>query len=162
MSDPFARLPLNRATPTLPVHAMKTYGVKAPLSTHWRPAGCKESDCANYRHGWRIHIELIVERRQQGKGELLLEQIKLSGKRFRVVQEGPGKTYWEFEAGQSCFDGDLMRHRVRVGKPELFVVRGGDWRGNPRGEQRVHNNIENWIDDMSEHRDKLLTRLAQG
>ncbi|KJK44438.1 hypothetical protein UK23_29505 [Lentzea aerocolonigenes] len=159
MRDPFARLKLNRATPQLPAHAMKTYGIQAPLSTHWRVATCQDADCANYRHGWRIHIERIAKR---ANGELLLRDIKQSGKRFRTVDLGPGQTFWEFEAGQTCFDGDAGRHRVRIGRPELFIVRGGDWRGNPRGEQRTHQSMADWIDDMSEHRDKLLTRLAQG
>lgn len=157
MASPFRAL--NRATPTLPASAMKTYSIRAPLATHWRPAGCQEANCANWRNGWRIHIEHVT---RMANGELLLRDIKQSGKRFRVVDEGVGKTYWEFEAGQSCFDGDLMRHKVRVGRPELFVVRGGDWRGNPREEQRVHTGIADWIEDMSETRDKLMTRLAQG
>lgn len=159
MRDPFAHIKPYWHQPRLPVHVMKTYGVRAPLSTHWRPAGCRESGCPYYLNGWRVHIERITQR---ANGEFLLSRIKRSGKRFRTVDLGPGQTFLEFEAGQSCFDGDAMRHKVSVGRPELFVVRGGDWRGNPRGEQRVHHNMADWIDDMSEHRDKLMTRLAQG
>lgn len=157
MASPFRAL--NREIPKLPAEAMKTYSIRAPKDTHWRAAGCQEANCANYLNGWRIRIEKITA---MANGELLLRDIKGSGKRFRVVDEGIGKTYWEFEAGQNCFDGDLMRHKVRIGKPELFIVRGGDWRGNPRGEQRVHTGIADWIDDMTENRDKLMTRLAQG
>ena len=150
---------LERLAPKLPVQAMTTYSIKAPAETHWRVATCAEASCKNYRHGWRIHIEKITK---MANGELLLRDIKGSGKRFRVVDEGVGQTYWEFEAGQSCFDGDVGRHRIRIGRPELYIVRGGDWRGNPRGERRVHTDIDGWIDDMSTNRDKLLTRLAQG
>ncbi len=150
---------VNRVTPQLPASAMQTYSIQAPPATHWKAAGCQESNCANWRNGWRVHIERVAAR---ANGELLLRDIKASGKRFRIVDLGPGQTFWEFEAGQSCFDGDLLRHRVRVGRPELFVVRGGDWRGNPRGDQRVHTDIADWVDDMQEHRDKLMTRLAQG
>lgn len=157
LGSPFRRM--NYIQPNLPASAMKTYSIRQPLSTHFRAVGCKEAGCLNYLFGWRIHIEPIAKR---PNGELVLRDIKQSGRRFRVVDEGPGQTYWVFEAGQLCFDGQAGRHKVPVGKPALFVVRGGDWRGNPRGEQRVHHNMADWVDDMSEHRDKLMTRLAQG
>jgi hypothetical protein len=150
---------LNRVMPKLPVEAMTTYSIQAPAQTHWRVATCAEADCANWRNGWRIHIEKITK---LANGEKLVADIKGSGKSWRVLDLGLGQTFWEFEAGQSCFNGDVGQHRVRVGRPELFVVRGGDWRGNPRAERRVHTDIAGWIDDMSTNRDKLMTRLARG
>lgn len=149
---------LTRIMPKGPAHLYRTYSVEAP-PWHWKPAGCAEADCANRRHGWRIHVQTVAG---LANGDLLLRDIKASGKRYRVVDEGPGKTYWEFEAGQTCFDGDLMRHKIRIGRPELFLVKGGDWRGNPRGEQTQILTPENWVDSIQNLRDKLMTRHARG
>ena len=38
-----------------------------------------------------------------------------------------------FEAGQQCF----TQHHV-PDRPQFFVVRDGDWRGNPTGQNRLH------------------------
>lgn len=143
---------LFRLPPSMPVQAWTTYSIQTPISTHFRKATCAEVDCEAYRCGWRVHVEAI--------GPELTHAAKTSGARFVVQEVGPGHTYLVFEAGQICFG--AARHRVRVGRPELFVVRHGDWRGNPSGQRRVHTDMAGWIDDMSTNRDKLMTRLARG
>ena len=49
---------MNRITPGLPVADMKTYGIRAPLATHWRKASCVEVECEGHRTGW---LTVIVE-----------------------------------------------------------------------------------------------------
>ena len=46
-----------RIEPALPAHAMKTYQIYSPISTHYRPATCAEVQCAAYEHGWRTRVE---------------------------------------------------------------------------------------------------------
>jgi hypothetical protein len=50
-----------------------------------------------------------------------------------------------------------------VGRPELFIVRGGDYRGNPLGTPtRVHARPEDWVEDFSTHTQAIADRLEKG
>lgn len=147
--------PLNRC----PVSAVKTYSIEQPISTHFRKATCQEVNCTNFTKGFKVHVEKVLA---MPNGVNILAMIKGSGKKFVELAVAPGQTWLEFEAGQSCFDGDSGRHVTSLERPALFVVRGGDWRGNPRGEQRTHASGYDWADDMQNHRDKLLSAVERG
>ena len=54
-----------------------------------------------------------------------------------------GLTVFRFEAYQRCF----ADHQTR---PELYVVRDGDYRGNPTGRKRQHTSAADWVDHMQE------------
>lgn len=139
--------------PLLPVTARKTYAIHSPLATHTRPATCVEVDCPNYLHGWRVHVEAV--------GPELAHAAKTSGARHKVVELSAGHTYLVFEAGQICFG--AARHRIGVDRPQLFVVRDGDRRGNPRGTPvRQHTRPEHWVEDFAEHQQSLADAANKG
>lgn len=147
--------PVTRITPQLPTHAMKTYGIVAPLTTHFREASCAEVGCDAHLNGWKTVIDSSTE-----LGARQLNYIRLhSGRKYNDVT-GLGTTMVTllFAAGQKCF----RQHRMPLDREPLYVVRGGDWRGNPRGESLRHKNAENWLDDFANHQDRLATRLDQG
>lgn len=148
--------PINRLAPKLPPQAMKTYGVVAPLETHWRTATCAEVECPAYRNGWKTVIDSGTE-----LGARQLNYIRLhSGRKYNDATElNTTMVTLLFPSGQKCF----QQHRVRTGRPDIFIVRDGDWRGNPRGTPIIkHKNAENWLDDFANHQDRLATRLGQG
>jgi len=134
-----------RIDPALPVQAYKTFQIQAPHSTHFRKATCAEADCPHHLQGWQ---SVIDERTELGQRQAHYIR-KQSGRRFREDQHSVGMTVFTFEPGQTCFASD--DHRVRLDKPELFVVRDGDWRGNPTGRRRQHARPEDWVDDFGEH-----------
>jgi hypothetical protein len=145
--------PVNRIEPKLPAAAYKTYELAAPVATHWRKASCADIDCPRYLNGWRVHVEQI--------GPELTHAAKTSGRRFQELRVAEGQTYLVFEAGQPCFQ--VSEHRKRVDRPELYVVRDGDWRGNPRRtEARRHSRPEHWVEDFAEHQDRLATARGEG
>lgn len=146
--------PVNRIKPALPASAMKTYAIDAPRDTHWRPATCAEVGCSHLEHGWK---SIVDESTELGARQAWYIRTQ-SGRSFVETRDASGLTTFTFAPGQRCF----TAHKVRTGRPELFVVRGGDWRGNPRGTTRVHASPEDWVDDFATHQDKLATRLAQG
>ena len=166
---------LNRITPRLPEYAMKTYQVSAPLATHWRKASCAEVECEGHRFGW---VTLIDERGIESAETVETTQVHvhkmraladrdaqrayyirhLSGRSFLESKDSSGATVFDFAPGQDCFN----EHQVRVERPELFEVRGGDWRGNPRREQMTHNRPGFWVEDFAEHQNRLATRLDRG
>jgi hypothetical protein len=150
---------LNRIEPLGPASAYKTYSVAAPRSTHFRTATCKEVECDGYRFGFAAVIDETTE---LGQGQAYYIR-KESGRRFREERLPDGRTMFTFEAGQQCFRSGDTAHMIRLDKPEIYVVRDGDWRGNPRGtEARQHHSADDWIDDMANHQDAIATRIQRG
>jgi hypothetical protein len=143
-----------RVEPALPPAAMKTYAVVVPRETHFRRATCVEVNCRNYQCGWQTRIdEDTVLGRQQAY--YIRRQ---SGRRFQEVK-AEGLTVFVFEQGQQCF----AQHEVPLERDPVFLVRGGDWRGNPLGvPPRVHRRAEDWVEDFAEHQQKLADRIKEG
>jgi hypothetical protein len=156
--------PVTRVDPKLPVGAMQTYQILAPAPTHFRPATCAEADCGNYRHGWVTQIDELTD---QGKLQAWWIRNR-SGRSFREDRDAaPGLTVFTFEAGQTCFYRlgeplDPARpHQVRIDRPEIFLVRGGDWRGHT-GDVRRHTSPADWVDDFGEHQLRLADKVERG
>lgn len=144
---------INRPQPLLPASARKTFSILMPTESHWRKATCKEIDCPRYLNGWKAQVENMSPQQ--------IHTIQQGGWKYRELRVAPGETWWLFEAGQTCFQADL--HRVQLGKPELFVVRDGDWRGNPRRTPVLrHKRPELWVEQFSEHQAKLAAARQQG
>jgi hypothetical protein len=146
--------PINRIAPVLPVGAMQTYQVIAPVSTHWRDATCVEVDCQHHLRGWRTVVD---ESTTLGQGQAYY--IRHDRTRSHTEEKlASGLTQFTFKPGQNCF----TKHRVRVPKPEIYIVRDGDWRGNPTGRRRVHTNARDWVEDFGEHQLTVEERVKRG
>lgn len=145
-----------RLTPAMPVTAYKTYRILSPQQTHFRPATCAEVDCPAYLNGWTTTID---ESAVQGQGQAHYIR-RESGRRFMEERLPTGLTRFTFEAGQRCFGSD--KHQVRLDRPELYLVRDGDWRGNPTGRKREHANAADWIEDFGEHQQRLADEMKKG
>lgn len=131
--------------------AYKTYSIHQPLATHFRPATCAEVDCPHYLEGWMTRVEHCNAEQ--------LHAARNSGRRYRELALRPGETYLHFEAGQKCFH--WSDHRTPVGRPELYVIRDGDARGNPTGRRDLVSG-ETWNDDFGEHQERLADLLKEG
>jgi hypothetical protein len=143
-----------RLDPAMPVTAYKTYQVAAPLATHYRTARCEEVDCGQQANGWASPID---ESTDLGKQQAWYIRNQ-SGRRYRENRNLlPGLTVFEFEPGQQCF----AEHHVPLDRPALYVVRDGDWRGNPTG-RTARRRPDDWVDDFATHQDKLKTELEKG
>lgn len=140
--------------PRMGPESYKTYSIVAPLATHFRPATCEEVGCPDFLHGWKNRIEgLTPEQVHTMRHE--------SGRKYTELQVAPGETWLVFEAGQSCFR--VSKHRAPIGRPELYVVRDGDRRGNPRGTKaRLHQRAELWQEDFAEHQQGLADAIQEG
>jgi hypothetical protein len=145
-----------RVTPNLPASEYRTYAIAAPRATHYRPASCAEARCAAHEHGWRSTVD---ERTDLGRAQARYVRLE-SGRRYTEHRdEGSGLTVFEFRPGQRCFSA----HQVSLDRPPLYVVRDGDWRGNPRGtEPRVHARPEDWVEDFATHQDRLSRLIERG
>ncbi len=139
-----------RIDPAGPVGAYQTYSVTSPLDTQVR-AACEQVDCPQWRHGWRT---LVDEAADLGREQAAY----IRGQSRRTFRERPGPgglTEFLFESGQRCF----ADHRTR---PEVYVVRGGDWRGNPTGQKRTHTRPIDWVEDFGEHQLRVADQIERG
>lgn len=141
-----------RLEPNMPAHAYQTFQISMPLESHWRRATCAEVDCPQYLNGWRVRLEPLSEEDRWA--------IHRSGLKYDRLDVAEGETWLIFEAGQPCFASS--EHRAPIGRPELFIVKGGDWRGNPRGDVRQHKRAEDWVDQFANHQDRLKQAIDQG
>lgn len=140
-----------RLPPGMPVTAYKTYQIVSPLSTHYRNGTCEEANCPDWRFGWRIRVEVLDAQQ--------LHDVRNCGRRYSEVQVAENETWLVYEAGQPCF---RSPHKIPLNRPELFVVRGGDWRGNPLGDVFQHSGAESWVDDFATHQDRIQTAIDRG
>lgn len=127
----------------------KTFGIRAPLSTHFRKATCEEVDCADWRYGWKLRWDVLSESDRH--------LITHCGRKYVIDQE-----WIIFEAGQPCFRFDV--HRTRVDRPELYLVKGSHMSMASRhaGGAMQHKNVEDWIDDFQNTTDKVVQQLKEG
>ncbi len=166
----------------LPAHKRVTYGIRSPFDTHTRPADCDEVDCAGWRNGWVTVVDESTAlgaqqaafiRRTCVRDSVTLRPDVLGGRRrytettdTHPMQDGTGSpagtvqglTEFRFPPGQPCF----REHRVPVGRPELYIVRDGDHRGNPTGTIRTHTRPEHWVEDFAEHQQALHDAHERG
>ena len=151
MSD----VPVSRVKTRTPVEMMQTFQVVAPKSTHTRPATCEEVECAHYARGWSMKIDLGTD-----LGQKQAYYIKhSSGRSYKVVSQRDGLVTLEFAPSQPCF----QEHRLPTGRPEIFRVKGGDYRGNPlRTPVRTHKKAEFWVEEFAENQDRLKTQIERG
>lgn len=155
MRDPFGNLPSSRRPfAGLPPTAVRSFTIKAPVSTHFRPATCAEIECPAWAHGWVTYID-----EGDGQGRQQAQYIRARSERaFTERREPDGRTAFVFKPGQRCFrSGD---HRVPLEREPLFVARVGDWRGTI-GDPYQHKGRDpggDWVNQYMEHIDRLVTQ----
>ena len=143
---------VNRIAPQLPVSAMRSFEVFSPLETHTRKARCEEVECQHNGRGWITKIDVVMP-----EGQMRANYIRLhSGRSFTFTEEGTLITF-TFPAGQQCFSD----HRVSLERPAIFVVRDGDWRGNPTGFRRALRD-DDWVDTFANHQIQLAEAQNRG
>lgn len=141
-ADPF------RVTPAMDATAYKTYSIRAPRSTHSRKATCAEVGCPNHENGWVTRVDEATELGARQAGYIR----RMSGRKFAEGRDEAGLTEFVFPPGQKCF----AEHFVPLDREPQYLVLGGDWRGNPRGDAPVvHRTFDDWANDFGDHQDRL-------
>lgn len=135
----------------LPPQFIKSYVLLAPRDTTVI-AACSEVGCQHWAHGWD---SVIDERTLLGKSQADYIRTR-SGRTFRELgAPESGVTVFRFEPFQRCF----REHRTN---PVQYVVRGGDWRGNPRHEGRLHKTAADWQEDSALHQQRIAQAIERG
>jgi hypothetical protein len=139
-----------RIEPNMPAHLYQTYSITAPMDTTV-VAACEQVACPAWTRGWD---SVIDERTELGKQQAHYIRTQ-SGRTFREMKTDAGLTVFRFEAHQRCFE----EHRTR---PEIYLVRDGDHRGNPTGRRRQHTRPADWVEDMAENQGHLIDLKQKG
>jgi hypothetical protein len=138
------------APPLMPAQRYRTFAIRSPRDVTV-VAACKDAGCVKWAHGWETALDERVPAHAEAAAWIRLQ----SGRTFTETRDQPGLTVFRFEAFQRCFDD----HRTR---PERYLVRGGDYRGNPLREQRIHARPADWVEDMAGHLDGLKSAIERG
>lgn len=152
---PFGTAVINRVAPLADPRAYQTYTMRRPLSTHWVPATCEEAGCLAWQNGWSTTVDVST-----GLGRAQHDYLRRDRTRSPHMEQVTAHLVrFDYPPGTRCFrSGD---HRVPLERPSVFVVRDGDWRGNPTGRRRVLG-ADDWTDDFRNHEDKLATARERG
>lgn len=145
----------DRITPAGSPEQYKTFQVVAPISTHTEVISCEQAECPQYARGWKMTIDLNTD-----LGQKQAHYIKnLAGRSYKKLSAVNGLVELEFAANQPCFG----EHRVRIDRPEIYRVKGGDFRGNPlRTPTRTHKRPEFWLEEFQANQDRLKTAEERG
>lgn len=146
---------MGRITPRVEAQHYQTFQVTSPIATHTRRASCEEVECGSYLRGWKMVLDLNTE-----LGRKQAHYIKHNaGRSYVIDDQRDGMVTLIFKANQNCF----AEHRVPLDRPEIYRVKGGDFRGNPlRTPTRVHKKPEHWVEEFAEHQDKIKTAIEKG
>jgi hypothetical protein len=136
--------------------AYKSYTMRAPIKTHWRPATCDEFECDAYINGFITTVDLTSDLGQKQYHYLTHDR----SRSYTMQRVSLQIVKFIYGPGNRCFKSD--DHKVAIGKPPRLLVVGGDWRGNPRGDFRIHTRVDDWVDDSREHQDKIATIVNRG
>jgi hypothetical protein len=143
----------------LPVQHYRSFRVSSPRSTHTKPATCAEFGCIAHFKGW----DTVVPETSPDPQAFTAATVRAAAKglldmyrRHCTEERMPdGMVKFRFPPGQRCFRWES--HRVSLNRPELYIVRGGDWRANT-GLIRRHTGPrapELWVEDSQETFDKV-------
>jgi hypothetical protein len=144
---------INRIPPALGAEHMKTYQVLQPTTTHFRPATCAEVECAASAQGWVTKIDVGTELGQRQANYIRLK----SGRNYAATEAGTLVTF-HFPPGQECF----TPHRVSLERDQIFRVKGGDFRGNPRRIEPVTLRPDDWVDSFQNHQQHVADVHEKG
>lgn len=152
---PFGDTLVSRSAPLMPASAYSTYGMLRPLKTHFRPATCEEAGCKAYRSGWVTTVDLGTELGQRQYHYISHDKTRS----FTVQRASLTLVKVVYPPGNRCFRS--ASHKVSVGREPRFIVAHGDWRGYLE-RPRAHTRAEFWVEEFSEHADRLVTTLGRG
>lgn len=131
--------------------AFTTFGMRAPLATHFIELPCKIAQCKGYVHGWTSTLDP-----KRAEHLPLIAHI-VSGRSERRWSHGPvtpeGYMTFVFPPGQPCMRNS--HHRRDESKQEFYVVRAGDYR-TPIGQRDPKAmSFDNWVETFDRNQNVL-------
>ncbi len=145
---------INRIQPLTDPRAYQTYQWLAPKASHFRPATCEEVECQEYLLGFVVTVDEHTELGQK-QAHYIRHDRSRRHEEIRTIDST--LTEFIFEPGQTGFG---HQHQVQI-RPEIFVKKDGDFRGNPTGRKQILSQ-QDWKDDFGEHLENLADEQEKG
>lgn len=135
---------------TLETQAYTSFGMSAPLRTHFITYPCSIARCHGYVNGWTTVLDPMREE------HLPFIRHILAGERrwFKGPVTEEGYLQFQFPAGQSCFKNSHSTRNYEV--PELYIVRSGDFRTLPHLRNPHAMSFDNWIEAFNKNQNALV------
>ena len=152
---PYGRVQVMMPTGDLPPHMYKRYAASAPMRTHWRQATCAEVECDGYLNGFVTFVDVSLELGRKQHYFLTHDRERT----YTINQTGQYTFEFIYPPGNPCFQ--RGSHRTGIGRPPFLLVHNGDWRASSREPYR-HTRVEDFVDDMNNNSDWLLTLARRG
>lgn len=146
-------------TVDVPAGAFQTFGVSAPIETHYRPATCAEVECEARANGWTTLMAAGSDELAFLTGAVCAGTVDGHRRHYTAEPAGDGFVRLTFPAGQPCFKASV--HRVPLERPAIFTVRSGDI-ARAAGAARVHTRPEHWVEEFTETLDGVRTIRERG
>ena len=142
--------------PNMDPHEYQTFSLRRPRRTHWRSATCEEADCEAYRTGWVTTVDLSTDLGQR-QYHFITHDRERKPSMQKIIDT---LVKFVYGPGFRCFG---TKHKVSIDRPPVFLVLGGDWRGNPRAiPTRTHTKGELWVEQFEENLDAIRTIQERG
>jgi len=146
-----------RLAPQGPASAYETFEIKTPRGPAFeRPATCEDVGCDAWRYGWVTRVPIASD---------LEHAIRLERSRrpWTAEHRDENTVAFTYAPGTPCFAASTHRTAVRPDLPQTFLVKDGDWRGNPRGTRpRIHQRPEDWVEHLQENTAVVQQRIERG
>lgn len=157
MPPVFHQPPLNRMPQQLGPEYYKSYTMSMPLSSHWRKVTCEQYECDAWKYGFVLDIDVSTELGQKQFYYVTHDK----SRKYSMQRPSLNQFKFVYPPGNAGFAGPQHDHYLPLGREPIFLVRGGDWRGNPRKTPtRVHAEVGDWVEDFAENQD-YLAQIAQ-
>lgn len=150
---------LNRPEPALPAEYVMTFGIWRPITTHTVPATCEQVGCPRLATGFAVRADMMTDLGQAQAHYIRTECGRPFTEEPQMLPNGQIQIIlFQFPPGVECFE-----EHVRVlERPPFYVTKGGDWRGDPRGDPVKRWYEADWVDAFANHQDHIATRVERG
>ncbi len=137
----------------LPPEAFTSFGMRAPLRTHFIELPCSVAQCKGWVHGWTTTLDPMRPEHLPLIAHIVDGR---SGRRWTRGEASPeGYLTFHFTSGQPCFRNS--HHKRDEEKRELYVVRRGDYRTPYAQREPKAMSFDNWVEAFDRNQTALVT-----
>lgn len=141
----------------LPPTAFTSFGMAAPVRTHFIELPCKVAQCKGYVHGWESVLDPF---RSEHLPFIKYIVDGAGGRRWSRGEVTPeGYLTFVFPPGQSCFRNSHHTRNHEVA--ELYVVRAGDFRTSHGQRNLRPMSFDNWVEAFDKNQNALVKGIEK-